>query len=136
MVYLFPRGSADVKAALLPSHAWLGLTAYALAMLTFCTGVVNLTALFLTRGTHHYASPPSGHSHTPRVMDPDGDERLIACLLAVVALAVLLLTLYAAMPRRAVEWEKSVGGGTGVEGSGRGGWRKPERPAISNPFSD
>ena len=131
VLYLIPHGPVDVKAALLPSHAWLGLTAFALSLLTFCSGVVNLTALYLTRGTHHYTAPPSDHSHTSRVMDPAGNESLIACLLGVVALAVLLLTLYAVMPRRAVEWQE----GTDVEGSARA-WGRPQRPPVSNPFSE
>ena len=121
LVYLLPSAHANVKATVLPLHAWLGTTAYVVAMLTVCTGVMNLQALLLTRGSHHYTAPPAGHEHGHAVMEPSSAEAIVAALLATVVLATLIFALYALMPRRAVEWEEEV-----EERAQSTGWRGPK----------
>ena len=131
LVYLLPSGHGAIKEAVLPLHAWLGVTAYTVAMLTVCTGVMNLMALYLTRGIHHYTEPPTGHQHQPSVMDPTGNEAVIAALFGVLVLSILVFTLYALMPRRGVEWEE---GDTGLGGEPVRSWVGKGQGAGSQSF--
>ena len=51
LIYLGPRKEANIKAALLPTHSWLGVTAWLLGMATVLAGVQNLTTWLLTSGS-------------------------------------------------------------------------------------
>ena len=121
LVYLAPRRESDLKAALLPTHAFLGLTAWALGMATVLAGVQNLTTWLLA-------------SASPR-MEPGGSESLLASVLGIAVFGSTLFTLYAVMPRRDVLSEAEAEGEaeTGMAGGRQSGSRTSFRSGVFAP---
>ena len=108
LVYLGPRRESDIKAALLPTHAWLGVTAWVLGMATVLAGVQNLTTWLLASGS-------------PRML-PGGSESLLASVLGITVFGTAFFTMYAVLPRRDVSAETEAEGEqeTGAAGGRRG----------------
>ena len=113
LVYLGPRREADLKAALLPTHAWLGTTSWLLGMATVLVGVQNLTTWLLASGSSR--------------MEPAGAESLLASVLGIVVFATAFFALYAVLPRRDVLAEAEGEQATGMAG---GRSRSGSRPSY------
>ena len=107
LVYLGPRREAGIKAALLPTHSWLGVTAWILGMATVLAGIQNLTTWLLASGS-------------PR-MEPAGSESMLASALGIAVFGTAFFTLYAVLPRRDVSAEAEA---EGEQATGLGGGRR------------